>query len=229
MIYFYLWILIFCSGENEVCARFSDWMKPIKNEINRFKFYQVSAFANNVSDSNTGRLMDFLIGITSKIPVLVVNCNRSMEKNAEDNGLVKIGSLSRSSALNIIILPNEEDQLENVYDILNFIANASRIYPRPKCLVLLFSKNIALTESLKNILFYTWTVKFTDFTILNIGITDDFEFYYYNPFNSTYVTSKTNVFPDKLQNMNNYTLKLPVYDLLRVIIKQRNNLFRNKT
>lgn len=116
-----------------------------------------------------------------------------------------------------------DDHLKQLRYFFHYFAKLSPKLRRPKCLVVIRSENYVPVDSLKAILYYAWTKKFLDVTILNAvkkNELEEVEFieYHYNPFiniDGRYTTEPWNLmsnslFPDKLYGMHGYGLKMAV-------------------
>ncbi|OXU29494.1 hypothetical protein TSAR_010097 [Trichomalopsis sarcophagae] len=120
--------------------------------------------------------------------------------------------ISRTSTLCIIL----QNEAIGANDVMRFLVEASPVSTRPKCLM--FADNDTYSEeSFASILLQAWSLKFLDFTILFVNDEGQPQMISYNPFTKSYITEEvTNtslLFPDKMSNMNEYTLRIPIYYL----------------
>ena len=88
---------------------------------------------------------------------------------------------------------------------------------RAKCLIVHFDNGIQLIN-FENIMRYGWSVKFLDLTIININVKEKCYnpvVHYYNPFfNKTHnnmFDASTDIFPDKLLDVNGYEFIVDLY------------------
>lgn len=129
--------------------------------------------------------------------------------------------LARSSSLYIFI--QSQYSFESMQKVLKTINQSFKI--RPRCLLVLLTEvNASMEESLMKFLSYVWSLKFLDFTVLSFN-GNNCQVYNYIPFENRYLkknlTTFSQVFPDKLNNVNGYPLNVPIYPFSSgVIISQ---------
>lgn len=137
-------------------------------------------------------------------------------KNSGDNRSLKMPVFQnpRSSTV-YLIFQGEKTDLKKMYNTLDVFVEISPTPTRPKCLLILYNDQDWPENDLKQVLFYGWSLKFLDFSVIQINSVNHIICFSYNPFMNTYskdLEMTYNVFPDKLNNMNNYSIILPVYN-----------------
>ena len=192
--------------------------------VNQLQFYQTTVFT--LEDIQICSIQEkALQSIISHKPTVLINLSDMfITNNAISNLNLPTLKNPRSSALYIILLnENYKNLLQSrIVQSLDLIAELSPVQVRPKCLLLLLSDT---TSSIKlnwtRILIHAWDQKFLDFTILQLNAKYS-TVINFNPFNKKVnfedVTSNTAIFPDKLSNMNNYSLTFPLFNFPPFII-----------
>lgn len=126
------------------------------------------------------------------------------------------------SALLFSLIIFYSTNLANVEAFVDLLAEKIEIQPRPKCSTIFLSQSneTVLDSFVDQLLRYAWKEKFLDFSVILIDIPI---IYHHNPFfNSTSkqtINQKTQIFPDKMTNVNKYPIKVSdvsyaKYDLL---------------
>ncbi|OXU24937.1 hypothetical protein TSAR_000669, partial [Trichomalopsis sarcophagae] len=127
----------------------------------------------------------------------------------------------RESKVLYIIVKNEDNENISVIhqvlrDTFQKIVHMAPRPQRPKCLVLIFGSNKGSEKSAENILKFAWENKFLDVTMLKIDELGNKKKIVYNPFkdliDNAYLNDEDCLFPQKLNDMNNYPLKISMYD-----------------
>ena len=73
-----------------------------------------------------------------------------------------------------------------------------------------------MNSDYEKVLIYAWVKKFIDFSILEVYANDNLEplLHFYNPFHNMYtknfLCSEKNIFPDKLHDVNGYSMNVPL-------------------
>ena len=181
--------------------------------------YQLVIFRNN---SNIGALeRDFIFeALLAELPIVVLDLAKI---NFEFSSFI-----SRSTTIGIILQTfsmNEYKFIEDIKDSLNYIARLSPSGTRPRCLMIFL--NLTSKKLIQSILLHAWSIKFLDFSIINIDPKNVSMIFNYNPFTVMYATqtytSQVDIFPNKMNNMNGYKLKLPYIDSEPYIIRNNNS------
>lgn len=111
-----------------------------------------------------------------------------------------------------------------MHKILDELVVISPQPTRPKCLLIFYSDDDS-DYWLKKILDYAWSLKFLDFSILRVNSSNQIIFFNYNPFTTAYDTdyleTATNVFPNKLKDLNGYPLTLPAINATPIMITRK--------
>ena len=174
--------------------------------IYTLKPHQIAIFTSNLTSAN-----NFHTDISSEIPTFIIDLTTT-----SSNTFRRLTKFTWE--LNIIICKdnNHKRSLRNVYEILHFIVEKSPIHARPKCLIILLNSNSLVSSDYRQILKSAWNLKFLDFSVLRVTYKGKITFMNYDPMKKTFNTgllkSHTQIFPDKLSNMNNYTIKMPFVD-----------------
>ncbi|OXU24405.1 hypothetical protein TSAR_004147 [Trichomalopsis sarcophagae] len=213
------------------------WVNPLVNQIkSQLEPYQVTIFTNSEINSvwDTGRYE--IQRILADIPMVAVDLGL-LESSSKEN-LMSLPTLRqpRKVSLHVILhyvtKSDNEDLSKHLWDFFDIFVEASDIPRRPKCLMIIFIDDLVETnELLRNITEYAWTKKFLDLTILVVDVADLKSRPYlfnYNPFKNTYEhqlwdPNKTTLFPDKLRDMNNYTLRTTVFNYPPYLIIDSDN------
>ena len=146
--------------------------------------------------------------ITQRFPSLFIN----IDKKPETTKHLKFLENPRQHTCFIIILRNNSNNTEKMQDVMEFMISPA---PKPRLLAISVDEDAWDINIFKEILLYGWKEKYLDFTILGKSKGNNLTIMHYNPFTKTFYTdtykSKTIIFPDKLNNMNGYSLKTPVW------------------
>ncbi|XP_043483247.1 uncharacterized protein LOC122511816 [Leptopilina heterotoma] len=109
--------------------------------------------------------------------------------------------------------------------MLEFVGNSSGILTRPKCLIIIFL-DVDHPLIYKEFLDRMWKNLFLDLTILEV-LQENVTIHQLNPFISYTTRSfsrQTELFPDKLKNLNRYPFKVGVFDSPPFfLLKSKNN------
>lgn len=116
----------------------------------------------------------------------------------------------KADALNsdlLIVLENSRTfSVKKLNTLLKMIAKLNPLPPRPKCLVILINYSNKFDAKIQRFLSDAWSLKYLDFSILIINHHDS-TILSYNPFFKNYSYSSTELFPDKLRNMNGHKIR----------------------
>lgn len=214
-----LWISVACLHTMNIVSYATDAPKfefIVQEMIRALKLYQVTIFTSSMTNT-IGKAQDlFIRSFANQVPTMTVDLTDS---SASKRSLeMPVFRKARSSTM-YVILQNEESNATQVHNILNNVARISPVSARPKCVSIVFSDNDdsdALKYKISNILHYAWTLKFLDFTILKVSSANDILCFNYNPFTKAYseeyLETSSDIFPDKLINVNKYIFNLSVFD-----------------
>lgn len=216
------WISILCIGMSHVIVyahveKFkSSPGSMVCKSIYNLKPRSVAIFMNNAMISN--KMQDFFFrNLASHIPTIMIDITAM--KNIGDNRTLEMPNFvnPRLSTLYVILQNADSIKLQEIYNIFHYFVKISPVAMRPKCLLILYNETENVPNYvLKNILSYAWSLKFLDFSIINLNSSDKILFLNYNPFNKSFKEKSsenlTVIFPDKLINANNYRLKLPMFN-----------------
>lgn len=183
-------------------------IESIVEQVKKWNYYQMVIFKNSETSLRNPGLK--LVKFMEQMTTILIDIETI--KYADVNEPIYSSSLriSRTSTLCIIL------QDEEIDDIMNFLIEASPTLTRPKCLMVTDNDTYS-EESFISILLQAWSLKFLDFTIVFVNDEGLPQMLSYNPFTKSFntdeVTNTSLLFPDKLSNMNEYPLKIPIYQL----------------
>lgn len=183
--------------KNLTTGEFSQTKSFIENILQDIIPHQITTFISK-SLSNT---YNHEISLVQKFPGNLLHLkdfdksyNRSLINYNMDSSL-------------IILFTNE---LNDTILLIDLLVKFIPLNPRPKSLVIFQDQNLNLSIEIESILKYAWKKKILDFTILKTN--NDKKpsgIHCYNPFIDTFQEEFANqIFPNKFQNVKNYTLKV---------------------
>lgn len=197
----FLWFFVFiCMPESYL------YYQKAENVIEQLKMYQVTLFTDSTIFVHKKEKFLFT-KIISQNPSVIVSMdnledyNQSLEK--------PVFKSSRKSTVYVIL------SVARVYNTLNEVARISPIQTRPKCLFILSNKDQnSSTNDVYNVLQYAWSLKFLDFTAVIINNDIEINCVNFNPFTQVFdlKSIESEIFPDKLLDLQQYSLIMPVYD-----------------
>ena len=179
--------------------------------ISSFELYQVTIFADDMNN----QLYNLLVrSISNKSPTVLVDLKVTTKYHDDQFSRITIWRNPRSFTLYIIF--QDKLNFDEVNRMINHLINYSPHSIRPKCL--LISSDIGVPPEkiiYKEILMQAWILNFLDFSILSVD-QNHIIHHVYNPFTNIYIEKPIDMtdelFPDKLMNVNNYPLKVAVFD-----------------
>lgn len=179
----------------------------LKKAIRDSNPYQITFFTSDFVLKNFKRQ----IRISEEYPVLTL---RWIDlQGAEVNFLLNSTVLTRTLHASIIVI--HTDNVTFARRVIDLLSRMVPYYERPKCLCMLLNKSESFDSLIiKNTLRYAWEKKFLDFTIIKSNESDNTysSFYYFDPFHYSFQNQKliddSNIFPNKLRNINNYPIKV---------------------
>lgn len=191
-----------------------DYLKQfIRNQVNP---YQVTIFSNNSQHYIFRKEEANVIQSLQDFPHVKIN----FEATTVQNQLLdqELFNDPRYMSFNIILIDKYFYQEKTFKRVIDFLALFSPIQWRQKILLISLDNYSPLDSTLKAVFEYAWSKKFLDFTIIgqNSKFFDlnDCAIQYKNPFKNEIFSEKfglkTNIFPDKLDNVHGHTLKLAV-------------------
>ena len=180
-------------------------MEKIDSEVNP-KIINTFVFENPNYDLNEDLIIS---SINQRFPSLLLN----MDKKPEKTKYSKLFENPRKYSCLIIILRNsfEKSYTRKVQEVMKFMNSSA---PTPRLLAISVDEDAWNTTKFKKILLYGWKEKYLDFTIIGKPKGNNLKIMQYNPFTATFLAetynSATILFPDKLNNMNGYPIKIPL-------------------
>ena len=192
----------------------ADWFDVVIDKVSELNMYQVTIFINSDSVLNFPSLNLLYDKIVCQIPSISIDLNDKKDKKKDQ--LIKLPTFSNPRKVNLFFIVQNEQEFhpEKVIEILDFLAERSTKSTRPKCILILFNLNTSLVD-LNKLLYHAWLLKFLDFIILIVNSNNETIFLDYNPFTKIYsqqnLTSKEELFPNKLKNMNGHAIYVPHY------------------
>lgn len=191
-------------------------LREMSEITDHVKPYQVVICTDNfVKD----KVQDFFISkIIDRTPSMILNFS-DMKKSHDNRSLsMPVFQNPRKSAIYIIYFIMYGEIEEKIFKILDEFVKTSPVPSRPKCLLILSCKNInwLFEDVLKKVLDYAWNLKFLDFTVLHFDKDNETICTNFNPFtkdyDSRYLKNISELFPDKLNDVKNYPLIMPVFN-----------------
>ena len=146
---------------------------------------------------------------TQRLPSLLLN----MDKKPDALKYARVFENPRKHSCFIIILRNnfDEPHTKKLQEVIKFTDSSAT---KARLLAIFVDEDAWDINILKNILLYGWKQKYLDFTIIYKNKGNNLIIMHYNPFTVKFFTesynSKTTIFPDKLKNMNGYSMKTPI-------------------
>lgn len=191
------------------------------------KLHHLIIFKDNLSGVKDRQQNHYVQSIINQIPILMVDLIE-MERTGDNRSLEMPVFQNPRASTGYVILQDEEFSLLKVYDTLYRFVAISPTPTRPKCLLMLFSNDKDWSENqLKQVLRYAWSLKFLDFSILKFMNTNHVMHFYYNPFMDVYykdyLDTMVDIFPDKLNNMNKFPLKMLLYRTHSLLVHTDDN------
>ena len=181
-----------------------------------------------LSDIDIARQNAFIRKMTDRAPALLIDITTITKTDDTRFFELPVLKYPRSSAPFIFLQNHDSDKLhlDRIHRMLDkFIMNAPNAVP-PRCLLILFSRNTMMDDGcLRNLLIKYWSLRFIDFTVIKLSRNDSVMLNY-NPFLDTYneerLDSTSEIFPNKLTNLNNYPIKIAAFDYDPFIILSKN-------
>ena len=212
----------------ELCHRinwFEDFSKQLAAEETP---YLISVFINDDATTNGTQWEFMLKGISAVFPIVLINVTdlpngTSLSKTVNVN--------PRSVHVPFLIILTNENYLQKLKNIFQVIADPAFVPPRPKCILVYFG--FVSKTDVKDFFEYIWTLQFLEVFILKMNRNDDASDnpfttsqqdmravdplkISYNPFtkvmNEEQLSSESQLFPDKVNDVHGYPLKIPVYN-----------------
>lgn len=199
--YFVINLISYSTTVNYNCAENLSVNYVMEQILIKERPHQVMLFFNDSLISHvTNEILHFV-----KIPSFKMEPRNLIFENHISS---KVTYLMHVSVIVICI-----NYLNEAYKYIDFIVQQVPVYPRPKCLILLYGQKYSQSLEIEKILKFAWANKILDFSIFIIGTFKNTTLVYdYNPFNSSTMkqTCKPNfqVFPEKLKTINNYPLNV---------------------
>lgn len=209
------------------------WNRSVTQEIIKLNPYHLTIITMGMKITNLNENMKEL---PQSIPTVSLTL-KEMRLIAE-NTPSAYTDIAKSYKARIYLIFYDDDINENeesLETLQYFFYYFDKLYPvqtRPKCLIVISTKNSIRQDSLGAILRYAWTMKFLDVTILTLLESNESNnpgqiIHYYNPFTVEYHSetwdSKSTLFPNKRVNMNGYPMKTCTIHLPPFIEIRRNS------
>ena len=104
------------------------------------------------------------------------------------------------------------DSLKSLQNIIDLLMQLHFSFNHPKCLIIFNNENLRDDKWLETFLKYAWVKKFLDISVIEIDVSNTNVFlHYFLPFDNSFIkqtlTAETELFPNKLKNVNRYPLK----------------------
>ena len=212
------------------CITHISWIHVFMNNCYYFNVYQITILIDSSSQSNFGQSNNFLHRVTQEFPTTLINMKQISVNGTNEALQMPIFENARSSVMYTIVQSEDKQKyyLKYLYNALDIIVKISQLQIKPRFLLILFSNTTSLNRNLRNFLLYTWTLKVLDFSILIVNSKNQAILWNFNPFfnvyNSEYIHSELQIFPDKLSNMNQYPFNIAIYNLKpSLIVRSRNS------
>ena len=184
------------------------------------KPYYVTFFMNNPKESTWES--NFIIQeVTKHVPTIIKNVLISQRSTINSPAMYTTSKARH--ALNILLYSSPKNDFGSIlYDIQNFtqVLIQTKSYKITKTLVIFLSNDYIHENVIKTLCEYAWQHQILDFTIVTgMHATDSMNnciMWNYNPFyeivNFEYLNPNVTIFPDKLNNVNGYKMKLGIID-----------------
>lgn len=207
----HIWIIIL-SVAYYVNSIKLDWENSLNMTVNTVKenAQQIVIFVDENNSKNQIQQQHFIQKLESEVSttLLTIAYLKSFHANIIQS-LPLILRNPRSSTLYIILV--EQLNQSQVNEYLEYFALLSPLYTRPKCLLMIFDINsIIKKDEMETVLVNAWTLKYLDFSAMQVRLNELIVFYY-NPFENLYISKpfnfNTDIFPNKLINLYQYSLK----------------------
>ena len=180
----------------------------------------------------------FIKTITHIIPTVSINVEES--EFSIENSLLSIPALQhpRQVSLNVIIHKsdaNNDSSVDYLNQLMQFVDVFTELAPtarRPQFLAIIFSRNGIFDNTAQSFLQYAWSKLFLDACLLIINSKESvgssmLTQYVYNPFCDILIKNSWNpslpLFPDKLRDMNGFSIKTAIFHYPPYLILTKNN------
>lgn len=218
------WKILMLFYFSKSCAIYSDMTQVVHKIINDFQPNKIIVFSN-FSKRSGHRCNDLFRIFINHIPTNTLNLNK-ISLMISNKSVQTLPSVQPDQSLIYTIFQCEKNTLETTLSILTKIVSFSPITARPKCLYIVSNSIDFSQDESRKMLQEAWYLKFLDFTILRMK---NGSFVSWNPFTNQYhqgylKNTLTDLFPDKLINVNQYPLKLLMWNVLpQMLVEKRNN------
>lgn len=182
------------------------WNDLLKQKITRdLKPHQVSNFISDTIAKNLFVQEKMFCDYPSM--VFTFGNNSLMIKEQQYSSFSK-KSLMQNSL--VLFYTDNPDELKSFID---FLIPLLSVHARPRCLLIFFGYTSEV--NIKNFLKYAWGKHFLDISLVrlfdeNSTIPKLYDFNpFYSRFTGKYLSDDTQIFPDKLKNVNGYPIQLP--------------------
>lgn len=178
----------------------SGFFDPVIDEILQLRVNQAGILENEGTRRTSAELDLIHEKLINQIPSLIITTNKIPSNNQEKETVRRV----LNSNLYILVEQANDRMVEKVKSSLNFIVQSTPRPPRAKCLAVLTGDR---SVDLANLFTYAWSLKFLDFSIWHNSTIST-----YNPFFDDHHASSTELFPDKLANMNGHKVRTLLFN-----------------
>lgn len=202
------WLILFFGQKNNVSIA-----KELHKLIKSLEPYGIVIITDNPINKKP-----FLENLISFNPAVIIDLNEFVNHTNDVRSFeLSVFQNPRQSSVFVIISRSSAE----ILDILGDIVKMEPVKARPKTLLIILSN--CSDEDLKNIFTKAWSLKFLDLTI-----TSNDDVLTYNPFTNEYrkenLKDMEELFPDKLNNVNEYPLMSRAFNAPPFLIaKVQNN------
>lgn len=147
--------------------------------------------------------------ITREIPTFIIEFDEKT-KVLNKNKKIENSRVALNTDLYIVVENSQSFNVEKFSSVLSEFVEMNPLPPRAKFLIILIGDYNSFEANFKKLLVQAWSLKYLDLTILVVNNNEDLIVLNYNPFFKVFNInniSLTQLFPDKIKNMNGYKIK----------------------
>lgn len=212
------WILIYCIYEVKAHAQDvprSEYI--IQENIHTLKPWQIAIFTYNDVNLSKKQSDYFFRHHISRIPTTMIDLTKIRSTGDNRSLQMPIFKNPRLSTIYLLFHNALDFDSRQICNNLEYLVAIAPVPSRPRCLLIFHSDRNWSELEIEEIARHAWSLKFLDFSILKISSDNHISFFNYNPFTKTYnmgnLKSFSGIFPDKLNNVYKYPLKLQVFNV----------------
>lgn len=212
---FFIYFVLQCASSS-IHSKQSNWIKILLHHfLNSTEIHQLRLYKNTTEPNKFVDFSKFTKKLTQKFPTVKINLSTIP---LWDNDTLKKSDSFRGSEPIIFVHDQSFDELNS--QVMHFLNFYDKTFPKntmPKCLVIYVKEQNEFSYVLiKSLLEYGWIKKFLDISVLEVSSKKNQAYIYtLNPFfdklSKNFLSHRSKFFPNKLKNMNKYSLKLPIY------------------